>query len=384
MRWVCLGLSPWDTAPVPKSPPASRASWRQAECLGGCGKIVKQSRDAWVELGGTRSGSWLMALEVEAGRMIADELPPPADEDLLLLGVAHMVCLEQTLRLLRAQRGWLKPDLPVMTLEVVERESIPNVGLPTPKGACPFCQGFNASLTKEDIYPTWLLKELRRYGARSKHEGRWSTKIVGYTTPVCEDCNHRWMSTVEHDVKDLMISMFFHTRLLNQYEQDRLALWAAMKANLFDAASDKPVVPRGFGHDLNIHRQPHRGMYVWMAAYTDKNPLVVIPRLIFASEHDEGIGEDRLIGWCVTFTIVRIVFQVFIPFVDGTLAPLETFNDSVVQLWPRQSPTLDWPPRYQFDRDSVQALAVRIYDNREPVITEVTLKEAVRIAPKET
>ena len=119
-------------------------------------------------------------------------------------------------------------------------------------------------------------------------------------------------------------------------------------------------------------------MYVWIAAYTDINPLVVIPRLIFASERDEGASKDRLIGWCVIFTIVRIVFQVFIPFVDGTLAPLETFNDSVVQLWPRQSPTIDWPPRYQFDSDSVRALAVRIYDNREPVVTEVTLKEAVR------
>lgn len=320
---------------------------------------------------------------VEAGRIFADELPPPVDEDLLIFGVAHMDCLEAAFGLLRSQRVPLSTDLPTMMLEVTEEGSGPAVDQPTPKGKCLFCQGFNARLTKEDIYPTWLLKELRRYGARSKYEGRWSTKIVGYTTPVCEDCNHRWMSTVENDVKNLMISMFFHTRLLNRRELDRLALWAAIKANLFDVASDKPVVPRGFGHDLNIHRKPHRGMYVWIAAYTDKNPLVVIPRLIFASEHDEGIGEDRLIGWCVTFTIVRIVFQVFIPFVDGTLAPLETFNDSVVQLWPRQSTTLDWPPHYQFDSDSVQALAARIYDNREPVVTEVTLREAVRRPPEQ-
>lgn len=318
---------------------------------------------------------------VEAGRVLADELPPPKDEDLLILGVAHMGCLEKAFRLLRSQRAPLKTDLPIMMLEVMEEGSGPAVGLPTPKGECPFCQGFNSLLTKEDIYPTWLLKELRRYGARSKHEGRWSNKIIGYTTPVCEDCNHRWMSTVENDVKKLMISMFFHARLLNQQEQDRLALWAAMKAVLFDAASDKPVVPRGFGHDLNIHRRPHRGMYVWIAACTDTNALMVIPRLIFSGDRDNKTGEDAVIGWCITFSIVRIVFQVFIPFADGTLAPLETFNGSVVQLWPRQSPTLDWPPRYQFDGDSVSALAVRIYDNREPVITEVTLKEAVRTRP---
>ena len=155
-----------------------------------------------------------------------------------------------------------------------------------------------------------------------------------------------------------------------------------MKAICFDAAGDKPVVPCGFGHDLNLHRQPHRGMYVWIAAYTDSSALMVIPRLIWSSDRDEGVGDDTVIGWCVTFSIVRMVFQVFIPFVNGTLAPLETFNDSVMQLWPRQSPTLDWPPRYQFDSDSVQALAARIYDNREPVITEVTLTEAVRKPPE--
>jgi hypothetical protein len=120
---------------------------------------------------------------VEAGRALSDELPPPTDEDLLILGVAHMGCLEKAFRLLRSQRAPLKTNLPIMTLEVMEKRSGPAVDLPALKGECPFCQSFNSLLTKEDIYPTWLLKELRRYGARSKHEGRWSTKIVGYTTP---------------------------------------------------------------------------------------------------------------------------------------------------------------------------------------------------------
>lgn len=68
----------------------------------------------------------------------------------------------------------------------------------------------------------------------------------------------------------------------------------------------------------------------------------------------------------------------------GTLAALENFNDSAVQLWPRQSPTVDWPPRYQFDSDSIRALATRIYDNREPLISTVTLTEAPRIRPAKT
>jgi hypothetical protein len=54
----------------------------------------------------------------------------------------------------------------------------------------------------------------------------------------------------------------------------------------------------------------------------------------------------------------------------------------VVQIWPRQSPTLDWPPPYQFDGDSFRVLAVRIYGNRGQVVTKVTLKEAARRVPK--
>jgi hypothetical protein len=85
-------------------PPTSNATWRRADYLGACGKIVKRARDAWVELGGTRSGSWLMAIGVDAGRMFADTFPPPSDEDLFILGVAHRTCLEQARRLLRAQK----------------------------------------------------------------------------------------------------------------------------------------------------------------------------------------------------------------------------------------------------------------------------------------
>jgi hypothetical protein len=122
-------------------------------------------------------------------------------------------------------------------------------------------------------------------------------------------------------------------------------------------------------------------MHVWIAAYTGTGSLLVIPRLIL-SGGEEGAG-PIVIGWCVTFSIVRIVFQVFIPLVEGALGPLENFNDSVVQLWPRQSPTVDWPPRYQFDSDSIHALAARIYDNREPFISTVMLTEALRIPSEE-
>jgi hypothetical protein len=182
-------------------PQASNTTWRRADCLGACGRIVKRARDAWIELGGTRSGSWLIAIGVDAGHVLADVFPPPSNEDLFILGVAHRSCLERARQLLRTQQAPLKANLPRMTLEVTERVSVPDLGLPTPMGECPFCQGLNVSITEEDIYPRWLLEELRSYGARSKRRGRWTTKLYRTTTSACGDCNNKWMSTLEEDVK---------------------------------------------------------------------------------------------------------------------------------------------------------------------------------------
>lgn len=75
----------------------------------------------------------------------------------------------------------------------------------------------------------------------------------------------------------------------------------------------------------------------------------------------------------------KVAFQILIPFLDGDLAPLEDFHGSVVPIRPPANPILDWPPRYQFDATSIQALAVRINDNRENLTIEVNLDAAQRV-----
>ncbi|MFJ5728946.1 hypothetical protein [Streptomyces paradoxus] len=133
------------------------------------------------------------------------------------------------------------------------------------------------------------------------------------------------------------------------------------------------VLPHGVGQGLEIHRQPHHGMRVWIAAYHDPNPLALVSRPIYMP------GQDQLLGLCVTFSVVKVAFQVLIPFREGDLAPLEDFHGSVRQIWPPAAPLLDWPPPFKFDHTSIQALAARINDNRENVSMEVTLSPAKRV-----
>lgn len=316
----------------------------------------------------------MIAYPTDAGRAVAVTLPAPVDEQLYVLGAAHRDCLHVAEALLRAGRAVLDDPLQELFVDAPPGGRVHTNWLPPPRGRCPFCQDLHPDPTKEDIYPIWLVKELRRLGARISSPDPRRRKIIWPTTPVCRHCNNTWMSALENDVSKILRPMFLHTRMVSEADQKRLALWAAMKVILFDAAGES-VVPHGFGQSLNIFRQPHPDIRVWIGAYHDPDPLPLIIRPIYA----ESAGEaERLSGWCVTFAVVRVAFQVFIPFFEGNLAPLPDFLGSVVQVWPPTGLDLDWPPPYRFDKESLQALAARVNDNRTVIEMEVTLTKAAR------
>lgn len=340
----------------------------RAPCLG-CGEIVKRHRDAWIEIGGTRSGSWLTAYAIHAAQAFADPLPPPHGEQLFLLGICHRHCLQIAFGRLRRQAVQLPDRLALMSIgHMREDEPWPDAHLPRIAGTCPFCQGHRSQATDEHIYPRWLLRELKKRGATRRVNGRSVPRIDGPTTSVCEDCNTKWLATLENDSKELILSLIDHGRFIEPQDQKVLALWATKMAVLFDSASPNPVLPRGFGHDLKITKEPHAGTHVWIAAYSDMaDALTLKPWHILAKESDE------VIGLCMTFTIIRVAFQVLIPLYKSTLSPLNNFMGSVEQIWPPRGATIIWPPSYYFDSKAVEALAMRVYDNREPVNMQVTL-----------
>jgi hypothetical protein len=310
--------------------------------------------------------------------MLSDPLPPPDDEDLLFLGIAHHACMHLARERIRSKRVVFPETLPFAFIKPLSsHEDVPDMGLPARVGDCPFCQDRSVRLSKEDIYPKWLLRELSRRGAGVRKHGRLTTKIIGPTIPVCRDCNNTWMSTIENDVKDLITALVDQTRVIDRREQELLALWATKVALLLDAASDNPVIPRGFGHDLRIHKRPHAGVHVWTAAYVEPTDTLAVRTWRIMAE-----DEDRVTGLLITFTIPKIAFQVFFPFFDGELARLEDFADSVFRLWPPEGRAIDWPPAYYFDGTSLPALSKRIYDNRSPVEMQVNLNRAKRLPPK--
>ncbi|WP_157744340.1 hypothetical protein [Micromonospora viridifaciens] len=315
---------------------------------------------------------------MKAYTMWADPLPPPENEKLFLLGVSHMKCLGKARICLREGRVQLSEEMPELSIKDLGAEDVDlRPDLPATEGTCPFCQAPNTPMTEEDIFPRWLLRELQKRGYKDGRSGGVKP-ITGPKTPVCADCNNGWMSVVENDAKDLILSLVDHARPITPSEQQTLALWATLKALVIDSATTR-LAPRGFGHDLKIKREPHSGTYVWIAAYADHNePLKVMPWIIYVKESDD------VLAICLTFTIVRVALQVLIPYLEGDLSPLEDFMGSVEQIWPARNQNITWPPPYRFDRHSLPALACRVYDNREPVRMEVTLHRTLVAPPSQS
>lgn len=350
--------------------------WAKAPCLG-CGEKVKRARDAWLEIMGTRSGSWLIAYPVEAAKGLGDPYPPPDDEPLLLLGAAHQECLPQAYFLLRHRQLELHPDLLVGHVEsILDKESWPAIDAPHEAGSCPFCQYPDHGWSVEHLWPRWLQEEIIRRGGRFKWTHNWSTRVGGPTLRVCQRCNTTWMAVIENDVSELIVDMWDNARYLDEGDAVLLATWATMKAISFDAASDNPVIPRGFAHDLNIKRRPHRAIYVWLGAYVDRDgQLSVRIRPIYP--HGSTMASSvSPVAVCITFTIVRLVFQILVPLVEGELRTGEQFDRCVLALWPEIAGGLKWPPPYRFASDSIDVLRRRFSDGTGSDVMGVELRSS--------
>ncbi len=334
--------------------------------------------DSWIEFGTTKSGGWIIAIEVDAGRSLSDPWPPPSDEPLFLVGVSHYKCMQAARAQIRGGQVGVAEDASIMYLDEGNPDEMIDFSSNAKADECPFCQYSYSPLSKEDVYPRWLLRELTRRGARARDaRGKVRSSLPRLIVPICMDCNNTWMSVLENNASSILLAINDETRDIDSFEQRQLAFWAEKTAFLLDLASGDSVIPRGFAHSMKIHRRPHPGVHVWIAAYNDGSDVLAVERWRIMAEQ-----EDAVIAQCITFTVGRVIFQVLFPNCEGDLSPLEDFEQAVLQIWPPKDSLINWPPPWCFDRNSLKALAKRIYDNRDPVIMDVTLQAATRSRPE--
>lgn len=290
--------------------PAGLPGFRRGECLG-CGKLVVAARDAWVSIGGTRDGSWLMASEIEPYRAWQDA--GSATGPCFLLGVAHRTCVHQAR--VRLSRGEIAlGDLPVLEVDYPDEFATPldDLSRPPAAHACAFCP--NRSTSEEHVIGVWVSKLFGEQGAVLAGPLNRDGRIRIVTDRVCATCNDTWLSVLENDASAVLRPLILgHNRSLNADEQSVVAAWAFKTALMLDLSSG-PFIPLGFFRDFKLRRRPHESSLVWLGAYSGARAVLVY-------EQPLGFGAapgEPPMATVITFSVGRALFQVLLHFTAGS------------------------------------------------------------------
>jgi hypothetical protein len=328
-------------------------------------------RDGWVEIGGNRTGSFLIAWGEEPLLSYATDPEHFSEEPLFLLGVAHQGCLAKARARLLADGPFESSKLTPLNVERGPEVPWPQYTLdrPAEAEACPFCDSRN-HLTDEHIWPIWYSKELGKRGAKLSGQAVVNGRI-DITVPVCATCNNRWMSVLESDAGPLLISMTdaassVDSKIsLSSKDQARLATWAVKTAYLIDVYQQPSIVPRGFLHQLALQRRPNNNTVVWLAGFTPDSALRAEKRALNFLTNTGERTHNSPNAFAVTFTILNVLFQVLGNFNDEHFTLRDErhqYQPALFRIWPNPEESLAWPPAFGFSSKSWSGLVDSIND----------------------
>jgi hypothetical protein len=111
--------------------------------------------------------------------------------------------------------------------------------VPTKTGDCALC-GEHRPLTKEHVYPRWVLREL---GIKPIWIGPTLGVMRDLVVSVCRTCN-AWMNKrFETPVMPLLRDLVAGTeRVITPKQQLRLALWCTKTIMMYDIAADPNLI----------------------------------------------------------------------------------------------------------------------------------------------
>lgn len=193
---------------------------------------------------------------------------------------------------------------------------------------CIFC-GWHGKLTREDAWPSWLMRELFPHGvpirktfgtnlqqlaAHAKVAADLRTKIEA----VCYPCNHDWLGPKEAEIKSKLLTWMAGLHgPLGVDDQRQLAFWTiktTMTVQLAYPASERGV-PRNQYRLLHANTdRPPTGVHVFVGHQPERVPgnLFAIQPIDFT--HPEltplGLRMNPYRAYQATLVIKRLVLKV--------------------------------------------------------------------------
>lgn len=236
-----------------------------------------------------------------------------------------------------------------------------------PTDSCVFC-GFVGKLTGEDALPKWIARELlppdsvfriSLYGGAGgslELEEEWRSALMGHPTEcVCATCNNRWMSTMEQKIKPVILPMFTGTKVsLDKNTQKKIAAWATKTAYMLSySESLQQPVHADWRQLMYVKREPPPTARVWLATYAgDVMPAQYDTKEVHL-QPEHGLITRDWPGNLVTFSIMHLAFQVWIPGTPDRQYPeyrlLPGVEPYIRQIWPVVDRAVTWPTKAAFE-----------------------------------
>lgn len=151
---------------------------------------------------------------------------------------------------------------------------------------CIFCG--NTQLSGEHIFAEWLRKitarvlpptATARFVADTPREEReWPGMSFPTTVrKVCHRCNNTWMSDLENDAKNVLVSLMFgREQVLTIHDQQRLALWCVKTAIVMNAVRPVEGIPLAHARFIYEHKSLPKNYAITICTSRFEQPYLLL------------------------------------------------------------------------------------------------------------
>jgi hypothetical protein len=197
-------------------------------------------------------------------------------------------------------------------------------------------------------------------------EHEWRSEQFSLSPRIaCTTCNSTWMDQVDRAAERVIDQMVRGNTVRIKRIQDfrATARWASQLALLLDQAQPEAIIPEELARDFYETREPLPGSFVWLArAEPELNVRGWMRSWLLDWIPNETPIKPN--GCLVTFRIVNLVLQTFIPLSDGIrdrFVPVATGESlrATRQVWPTKYQPLSWPPDIYLPATTLDTFAAR-------------------------
>jgi hypothetical protein len=248
---------------------------------------------------------------------------------------------------------------------------------------CAFC-GRVGPLTQEHMWPDWLKTVFPDLGPPTHRFGlvgddaSWVEErrpaFSRRAKIVCAECNNGWKSRLEIAAAPLISPMLTAERkvTLNADEQATVALWVvktAMTIQLSHPTRRIIGIPNDHYRSVNRDRHPPETTQVWIGGCTHDDrppnvPLALVGRCRIAPlsrfrPDDIAPEEPTRAAYSATMSLGNLAMQIFGHQYSNSRVQLrypELSGTALLQIWPIQTITVNWPGALTIDYPTFDAL----------------------------